>query len=207
MKSITEYLSRIPVTANQRFNFKIPDTVQNDLTQCLCHCVNQSGHEFVINENTKEIIRCAVKWLKSGKCSLLLLGNIGTGKTKLLEAISLLINYYSNRNTSIISSTNIVRLSLSKEDSEINRFNNFKTFPYLFIDDLGIEPVNVNDFGTIYNPVIDILLNRYNTMKTTIISTNLNIDQIKQIYGDRIYDRFCEQYDRIIFEFNSFRQN
>jgi hypothetical protein len=33
------------------------------------------------------------------------------------------------------------------------------------------------------------------------------MEGIREKYGERIYDRFCEQYDRINLNFQSFRQN
>jgi DNA replication protein DnaC len=106
----------------------------------------------------------------------------------------------------VCSAASIADLSVSKIDSDINDFAMLKTAKYVGIDDLGVEPVNVKNWGTDTSPVIDIIYHRYNEMKLTVLSTNLNMDMIQKTYGQRIYDRFCEMYDIINFNFQSFRQ-
>jgi DNA replication protein DnaC len=138
----------------------------------------------------------------------LLYGNCGTGKTKLMQALSYLFHFYENeRNTlRVCSAMEITGLSLSKEETDAARFGMLKTAKYVGIDDLGTEPVNVKNWGTDKTPVIDILYHRYNNMKVTVLSTNLNMEMIRERYDEQIFDRICEQYDRISFNCPSFRQ-
>ena len=75
----------------------------------------------------------------------------------------------------------------------------------LAIDDLGIEPAEVMDYGNILNPVIDLISYRYNEQLFTIVTTNLNPKQIRDKYGDRIADRFNEMMKKVIFENDSYR--
>jgi DNA replication protein DnaC len=97
-------------------------------------------------------------------------------------------------------------MSVSKDEKDMNDFGMLKTAKYAGIDDLGTEPVNVKNWGTDTSPVIDVIYRRYNSMKTTVLSTNLNMEMIRKTYGERIFDRICEQYSRISFNFQSFRQ-
>ena len=202
-------MSRNVITANPRFSFQMPATVFEDLAQCYSHMVKASGREMQLTADSEKILRSASNWLKSGKRGLLLYGNCGTGKTKLMQAMSHLIAYYHNNSLNkihVFSAGEIVRLSLSKDEKECTIFNCLKTWRYVGIDDLGTEPVNVKNWGTDTNPVIDVLYKRYDAMKVTVLSTNKNMDGIRETYGERIFDRICEMYDRISFNFQSFRQ-
>ena len=203
--------------ANPRFDFEVPvpEVVYGDLLQCYAHFVSASEHEMRLTSDTERVLRLASAWMKGGRRGLLLCGNCGTGKTKLIEALEHLITYYSggsgDKDTRILpmriySAKEIVRLSLSKDGLELERFNRLKKVRRLGIDDIGTEPVTVKNYGTDTNPIVDILFSRYETMKVTILSTNYDMETIRKTYGERIYDRLCEMYDRIVFNFKSFRQ-
>jgi len=192
--------------------------VYDDLVKCYEYVVSKSDLEFELTPDTESILLLTAAWLQDGKRGLLLLGNCGTGKSKLMQALSLLFEYYENgRNKLRIYSANeIVKLSLI-DAKDYHAFELIKTANYVGIDDLGTEPVMVKNWGNEQSPIIEILFARYNAMKCTVLSTNLTlaafinsegetIRGIKEIYGDRIYDRICEQYDSIVFDFKSFRQ-
>ena len=125
-----------------------------------------------------------------------------------MQALTYLFSFYENERNRlrVHSAADIADLSLSKVESEIAKYNMLKTAKYVSIDDLGTEPVSVKNWGTDTTPVIDVIYHRYNAMKVTVLSTNLNMDAIRSTYGERVFDRICEQYDRISFNFQSFRQ-
>lgn len=209
MNQIAEYLSRKELfTKAIRFKFAVPDTVLYDLTQCYAHCVGHSGTIFKKTTDVERVLKSISNWMQSGKPGLLLYGNCGTGKTRMIQALSYLFHFYANeRNTlRVCSATDMTELALSKNEHELLNFNMMKTANYAGIDDLGTEPENVKSWGTDKSPVADVLYHRYNGMKVTVLSTNLNMEMIRQRYGERIFDRICEQYDRISFNFQSFRQ-
>jgi len=206
---IAEYLSQNAITASPRFSFQPPAKVFDDLLQCYAHFVRASEREIRLTADTEKVLRSAANWLKTGKRGLLLYGNCGTGKSKLMQALSYLIAYYSNNQLNglkVYSASELVKFSLSKDEKESATFDSLRRWRYVGIDDLGTEPVNVKNWGTDTSPVIDILYKRYDAMKVTVLSTNLNMDGIKEAYGERIHDRICEMYDRISFNFQSFRQ-
>ena len=76
----------------------------------------------------------------------------------------------------------------------------------LCIDDLGLEPTEVLDFGNAINPVIEIMEHRYRQQLFTFITTNLTPKQIREKYGDRIADRFNEIMKCIVFANPTFRK-
>ena len=62
------------------------------------------------------------------------------------------------------------------------------------------------DYGNVINPVIDLLSQRYEDQKLTIITTNVTNLQIRKTYGDRIADRFNEMMKVVIFTNPSYRK-
>lgn len=76
----------------------------------------------------------------------------------------------------------------------------------LVIEDMGQEPLEVQSYGNIYNPVIDILEKRYENARTTFITTNLDPRQLGQRYGKRIQDRLREMMYIIAFDNPSYRR-
>ena len=84
--------------------------------------------------------------------------------------------------------------------------NDAKTVDVLCIDDVGLEPTEVLDFGNAINPVIEILEQRYRNQLFTFITTNLTPKQIREKYGDRIADRFNETMKCIVYENPTFRR-
>ena len=70
----------------------------------------------------------------------------------------------------------------------------------LGIDDMGKEPAEIMNYGTIMNPVIDLLEQRYRRQVFTAITTNLTAKEIKNKYGTRVSDRFKEMLEVIVFQ-------
>jgi DNA replication protein DnaC len=208
-KTIREFLSGSRTTERARFDFRVPDTVEDHLTACYRDVVERFGCTFSPTPDTRRVLKSAAQWFRTGKPGLLLTGTVGTGKSKLLMAIRTLIAYYTDNrdNMKIFSAPAICELPLSKDDDDATTFARLRTYLYLGIDDLGAEPVTVKSWGTELSPVIDVLYRRYDERMVTIITTNDSIEPtLKNKYGDRIYDRLCEQYDIIVFNFKSFRQ-
>ena len=76
----------------------------------------------------------------------------------------------------------------------------------LCIDDVGLEPTEVLDYGNALNPVIEIMEQRYRQQLFTFITTNLTPAQIREKYGDRIADRFNETMKCIVYKNPTFRK-
>lgn len=77
--------------------------------------------------------------------------------------------------------------------------------PLIFIDDLGVEPTVVNNFGTDHQPFIELLMYRYDHRLPVIVTANLSDVGISGKYGPRIMDRLEEMCEKIAFKGVSFR--
>ena len=65
----------------------------------------------------------------------------------------------------------------------------------LIIDDLGTEVTNQFTLACLY----DVLNNRINSRKCTIINTNLSVKELESRYSDRIYSRLMGEYTPVLF--------
>ena len=72
----------------------------------------------------------------------------------------------------------------------------------LIMDDLGTEFMTSFSKSTLYN-IVD---TRYNKGLPTIISTNFDVDQIEEKYGERLSSRFMGNYTAKLFKGNDVRQ-
>ena len=69
----------------------------------------------------------------------------------------------------------------------------------LIIDDLGTETVNSLKLSELFTIINSRILNLNNHITKTIISTNLNMNEIFSIYQDRIGSRIAGYYDIYYF--------
>ena len=69
----------------------------------------------------------------------------------------------------------------------------------LIIDDLGTESLNSMKLSELFSIINGRILNLENKMTKTIISTNLNIKEIFNIYEERIGSRIAGFYDIYYF--------
>lgn len=141
------------------------------------------------------------------KFGLMLSGQCGNGKSTMAKAVSNTIRILSlakrydnpNLNVLTISAKEIARMSKEETKRISNRI-------LLSIDDFGNEPAEIQAYGNIWNPLVDLLEYRYDYQLFTIITTNLTPPQISEKYGMRITDRFREMLNIIVFKGKSFRK-
>ena len=164
---------------------------------------NQEGYKEVIDYTKTFADR-----YKAGDW-LILSGGYGLGKTHLALACARqclkyfaekyvdehagVINY-SQGGTKVIfrtSSDLIQEIRDSYDSDKINEqdvMNRFRMIPLLIIDDLGTEKASEWQHEKMYT----ILDYRYREMKTTIITTNLTMRELKVQVSERIVDRMIE---------------
>jgi DNA replication protein DnaC len=182
------------------------------LTASVKNEVEYRHRQFVMNDSVKAQVETMAEWLTSDstKFGLLLCGGCGNGKTTLVKAFQQLLCCLNLRDEhhrctygiQIKDAKQIVRMM----KADYQAWEKLSQVDMLAIDDLGIEPVEVMDFGNVLCPVVDLLTNRYDMQLFTIITTNLTPSEIREKYGDRIADRMNEMMVKIIFNNDTYRK-
>lgn len=138
------------------------------------------------------------KNISNGK-GLILRGPAGTGKTSI--AISVLKEVVAlGERCMMISMPNLLdtMLSLSKGDNVafMNYEQKLRSIPLLLLDDFGAE-YSKSDW--VAAKVDSIIIDRYNNMRSIILTTNYSETWTKDHYSQRIYDRLRGEYAEAIF--------
>ena len=167
--------------------------------------------QFVVTDELKNQLAQMADFLTSGcsKFGILLCGTCGNGKSTLVKAFQSLLNTLNLRNElrkenwgiRIITAREIANLC----KIDFKAWHNLTRDPMLGIDDLGTEPLEVLDYGNVLNPVVDLLMKRYDEQLFTLITTNLRPQEIREKYGERMADRFNEMMEKIIYKNVSYR--
>ena len=90
------------------------------------------------------------------------------------------------------------KMSKQKNPSE-NIYKSVLEADLLIIDDLGTESLNSMKLSELFTILNTRILNLNNRITKTIISTNLNINNIFQNYEERIGSRIAGYYDIYYF--------
>ncbi|GHU96455.1 hypothetical protein FACS1894156_7570 [Bacteroidia bacterium] len=180
------------------------------LYQCYKYEVEQRGREMVYDDATKFHIEKCADWLTNPKTKMgiVLYGKIGSGKTTLALAICRLIGFLYN--SPFEDERKFVRKVTANKLAQLSKnyvetFEIFKREKILFIDDVGTEPAAVKYYGNEINPFVDVFLERYDRQLVTILSTNLEQNELNERYGARVANRFVEMFNFLGFENPSYR--
>ena len=170
--------------------------------------VEARGREFIADAPTLEKLNLAAKWLGSSqKFGLVLYGNVGSGKTMLLNSLAQLFFRTGCFMPHIICTTAAELQRCYVQDQSAEGFYGVaKNSKILLLDDLGCEPENCIIYGTSYHPISEIIYHRYRNQLTTILTTNLTDNELASRYGPRIMDRLEESFDFIAYTNPSYRK-
>lgn len=136
--------------------------------------------------------------------NLFFTGNTGLGKTYMTNCIA---NEILKKGRTVLYQTAPVLL----ENIIDNKFNKYKTnntsdfnnqvlnVDLLIIDDLGTECINSMKLSELFTILNSRSLNLNNKVTKTIISTNLSIEKIFNVYEERIGSRIAGFYDIYYF--------
>ncbi len=136
---------------------------------------------------------------------LLISGPAGCGKTTLL---TLLKYFHPEENRYLVKSCREITFEFIQEGYSIiltyskYSFRGYEPKVYFF-DDLGAEN-SLKYFGNQCNVMAEILLSRYDLFVSqkllTHLTTNLNSEEIEQMYGPRVRSRMREMFNLLSFD-------
>lgn len=121
--------------------------------------------------------------------SVILSGNVGTGKTHLACAVGNYIIQNLNKTALFLNAVDAfskVKATYSKksEISEIDAINQFAEIDLLILDEFGVQVGSETEKLILFR----IINRRYEYLKPTILITNLSVAEIKK-FEERIFDR------------------
>ena len=170
---------------------------------------NQYGQNFKIHKEDIPTLHRLVSYIiyEEQKCQehkidlnkgILLIGPVGSGKTSLMNILRIFLfrdEYYQ------IKSARDIAFEYQKEGVEtIHKYG--KQHKTLCIDDLGIEN-NTKFYGNECNTIAEILLQRYELLTNhkikTHATTNLNANELEELYGNRVRSRLRSMFNLLSF--------
>jgi len=129
--------------------------------------------------------------------NLLFTGNTGVGKTFLSNCIAKeMLSHGKNvlYQTAPVMFESILNTRFGKEGANIDLIDNLYSVDLLIIDDLGTEKVTEAKITELFNIINTRLLNSNQKVIKTIISTNLTIEELFNVYTRRIGSRLAGNY-------------
>ena len=138
----------------------------------------------------------------SDKGNILLLGNVGLGKTYLLTACA---NKCVSLGKSVMYTTayglnqTFLECHLSDLATKQAILDNLAEVDVLCIDDLGTEPTYKNVSAEY---LFSVLNERLTTGKQNFITTNLSIAQLRDTYDERIFSRIVDRQGNLVAQLN-----
>lgn len=168
--------------------------------------------KFEMNKSVEQQAEAMAGWLTTdnSRFGLLLCGGCGNGKSTFVKAFQQILNRLNIRNEYRRESWSMrIRDARSLAylcKSDYREWENMCSLPMLAVDDLGIEPLEIQDYGNILYPMTDLLTQRYECQLFTIVTTNLTPAEIRTKYGDRIADRFNEMMLKVVFDNPTYRE-
>lgn len=134
--------------------------------------------------------------------NMLISGNTGVGKTYLLDSIcnkliekNIVVNYY----TAFALSDLFLKYRSSFNEAKAGLLDGVLTCDVLIIDDLGSESNIKNNEEYFYSLFNERLVKN----KSTIITSNLDMEQLLYRYGERTFSRLCNKANSVIIKINN----
>lgn len=139
--------------------------------------------------------------------SAIFIGKPGTGKTHLATAIGLHVMRNLHRPVLFMTVMRAIRRvkdswSRESEETETQAIESLTYPDLLILDEVGVQ------FGseTEKRILFDVLNERYEQRKPSILLSNLGLDEVKAYVGERIFDRLREDGgEAIVFDWESYR--
>lgn len=132
------------------------------------------------------------------KKGILLTGPVGCGKTSLMSLLPAFMYPFQKYQ---VKNTREIAAEFHKDGFETIQKYGLRPKP-ICLDDLGVE-TNIKHFGNECNTIGEILLHRYdlfiNGGIVTHATTNLNADELEDIYGIRVRSRLRSMFNLVSF--------
>lgn len=165
--------------------------------------VENDGQQKAL-EASKQFVSNVVKSQSAN--NMFFIGSVGTGKTHL--ASSIIQELYDKKSVRMIRVIELIRIlketwQRGSENTERDVIEYFGGIDVLILDEVGIQ------FGSETERMFmfDIINTRYDNMLPTILISNLDINNLKEILGEQAVDRLREDGGNVlVFNWDSQRK-
>jgi len=143
-----------------------------------------------------DVLEKIMKWCKSNKNMLIILGAPGTGKTYFCAALTMwsLNCHESRRYCNETKFLAYLREAIDKGHDFVHRLKEIIDNELFIFDDLGSQAPNEWRTGVIF----DLIDERYSSLRPTVITSNLTKSEIMDQYGERIASRLFSKANTVI---------
>lgn len=167
----------------------------------------------VLNDKQKEIKTVCEEFIDGRyESGIILTGTNGTGKTMLCCLIlkeMIKRNPHENRGhesdwylyAEAIKIVRNIKDTWGTKDSEQTAIDKYVKPKVLVIDEIGVQYESNTE--TLF--LTEIINDRYNKKKQTILSGNATVSEVQKILGDRVIDRFKESGRVLVCDWESYR--
>jgi len=144
--------------------------------------------------------------IDGGSGCLIMVGNVGAGKTMLATAIADKV-IRAKKRCCVVKVIEIIRevkdsWRKDSETSESDVIDFYSSVRLLILDEVGVQYGSDTEKLMLF----EIIDNRYQNMLPTVLVSNLDVEGVKQCIGDRVYDRLRDDGGKVIaFTWGSMR--
>lgn len=141
--------------------------------------------------------------------NIIMVGSVGTGKTHLASSMC---HYFAEKDkryhVKLATVTELIRYYRSSysNDNDLSQdeaIENLTHKDLLIIDELGTSKGDDKELNVLF----EVINNRYEYKKATVIISNKSISEVKELLGDRIIDRLKEDGCRVLgMQWDSYRE-
>jgi len=164
---------------------------------------------FIIDDSNRAVINMMYAYIQRQESELnpfigiILNGKYGCGKSVLIETLCMVLNDLTWSEKNKIESVHAVELA--------EQIKKVGVIPYarkpLLIQDLGKEKKEMNSFGTIVNPISELLAIRAEYGAMTFGSTNMRRESFGEAYKEFISKRITEHVNLVFLPGEDRRPN
>jgi DNA replication protein DnaC len=202
-KERSEKAARLERWNNRLNSSGIPDRFKDRTLDT--YIVKTNDQAFAL-EHSKRYAANFAEMLRTG-CSMLFVGRPGTGKTHLACAIALRIIGTENRTVSFLTTQRLIRRirdtwAHGNPETETQAIEKLVWPDLLIIDEVGVQSGTDNE----RNILFDVINERYEKSKPSILISNLPVKEATEYLSERIIDRLKENDGKVLrFDWESHR--
>lgn len=206
MEGIADIMQKLPKGTNKRITYEYNEKKAKFNWLAIAQ---QYIHGVRIAKDTKHVWNQLLKYaMNDSNCELdtmkgiALMGQTGSGKSITFDILNDVLRNNNIKYTKGVLEASFKfqtisarRLSAKYSEGGHGEISKYSEYNIICIDDLGAENTQSKYYGDTLSVIEEIIENRYSNNLITHFSTNLKMDEIKEVYGDRVHSRISESFN------------